>query len=116
MLPLASVIAAEFSDASYRADLASIVGDRSDDALAAWIDALCRERLGQAVVGGRFSCKSVGAVFGLALASGDSVVLKLFHPTFDPAQLDAIDRCLAHIVASGYPAPTPLGGCSRPTA
>ena len=80
---LAAVISAEFDDARYRADLASIAGARSDEALASWIDELCRAQLGQEVIGARFACKSVGAVFGLTLADTTAVVLKLFPATFD---------------------------------
>jgi hypothetical protein len=110
---LASVIATEFDEEWYRADLASIVGDRSDDELAAWIDALCRAQLGREIIDARFASKSVGAVFGLTLAGGANVVLKLFPQTFSEAELRAIERCLAHANASGYPAPKQLGPLVR---
>ena len=105
---LASLIAAEFDEAWYRADLAAIVGDRSDHELAAWIDELCREHLGHEVVDARFANKSVGAVFGLSLAGGSNVVLKLFPPTFSEAELRAVERCLAHALDAGFPAPKQL--------
>ena len=107
-MKLASLIATEFDEAWYRADLASIVGDRSDDEIAAWIDSLCRRHLGREVIDARFASKSVGAVFGLALADGEAVVLKLFPQTISEAELRAMGRCLAHAIASGYPAPKQL--------
>lgn len=107
--PLETLLAAEFGDAVYRQDLASIVGARSDAGLAAWIRQLCRDRLGQDMLGARFADKSVGAVFGLALADGSSAVLKLFPPTLDATELAAIERCFNHILSAGYPAPAPRG-------
>src|SRR5262245_60455469 len=62
MQSLAAAIANEFAEPTYRADLGTIAGARSDDELAAWIGELCRERLGSDVVGARFAGKSVGAV------------------------------------------------------
>jgi hypothetical protein len=102
---LVSVIALEFDDDGYRADLASVVGPRSDAALAVWIADLCRVQLAQVAVDARFAHKSVGAVFGLTLRNGDGVVLKLFPSSFDEAALRAIERCHADIVDAGFPAP-----------
>ena len=109
MQSLAAAIANEFAEPAYRADLGTIVGARSDDELAAWIGELCRERLGSDVEGARFAAKSVGAVFGLVLADGAAVVLKLFPPTFVESELRAIERCIAELVAAGFPMPRPLG-------
>jgi len=105
---LASSISTEFDDEHYRADLASIVGVRSDESLALWIDELCRAQVGQAVGGARFACKSFGAVFGLTLADDTAVVLKLFPSTFDETALRAIASCLARIHEAGFPSPKPL--------
>lgn len=109
MQSLAAAIANEFDEPSYRADLGTIVGARSNDELAAWIGELCRERLGSDVAGARFAHKSVGAVFGLVLADGAAVVLKLFPPTFDVSELRAIERCIGELVGAGFPMPRPLG-------
>ncbi|MEO8549686.1 MAG: hypothetical protein ABI678_06925 [Kofleriaceae bacterium] len=105
---LAAVISASFDNEHYRADLASIVGARSDASLAIWIDELCRAHLGHEVGGARFACKSVGAVFGLTLADDSAVVLKLFPSTCDEAALRAIEACLARINQAGFPSPRPL--------
>jgi hypothetical protein len=106
---LERTIAREFAEAAYRADLATVTGARSDGELAAWIAARCREELGSDVDGARFANKSVGAVFGLMLADGRAVVLKLFPATFADAELAAIHRCHAAVHAAGFPAPRPLG-------
>ena len=109
MQSLAAAIANEFSEPGYRADLGTIVGARSDAELAGWIGELCRDRLGSDVVGARFACKSVGAVFGLALANGAAVVLKLFPSVFVELELRAIERCTAELLEAGFPMPRPLG-------
>lgn len=109
MQSLAAAIANEFTEPMDRADLGTIVGARSDEELVAWIGALCRDHLGSDVVGARFTHKSVGAVFGLVLADGAAVVLKLFPPLFLESELRAIERCTLELFAAGIPMPRPLG-------
>lgn len=109
MQSLVAALASEFAEPGYRADLATIVGARSDAELAAWIGELCRDRLGNDVIGARFAAKSVGAVFGLVLADGAAVVLKLFPSLFVESELRAIERCTGELVAAGFPLPRPLG-------
>lgn len=48
-------------------------------------------------------------MFGLALADGVEVVLKLFPPTFVESELRAIERCMAEFFSAGFPMPYPLG-------
>jgi hypothetical protein len=103
---LAALIAAEHPE-PYREDLRTITGARSDPEIAAWIDELVRQELGCGTSGALFGGKSVGAVFGLELTSGERVVLKLFHPMFPPTELQAMQRCLEGLVARGFPAPPP---------
>jgi hypothetical protein len=107
-MKLASIITAEFDEDWYRADLASIVGTRSASELESWIDALCKRELGHRVVDAHFASKSVGAVFGVTLADAARVVLKVFPSNYDEPELRAIESCLAHLVASGFPAPQQL--------
>jgi hypothetical protein len=103
---LAQLIATEHPE-PYREDLRTITGARSDLEIAAWIGDLVGRELGGATSGVLFGGKSVGAVFGLELASGERVVLKLFHPMFPPGELRAMQRCLEALVARGFPAPPP---------
>lgn len=107
------MIAAEFHEAWYRQDLSSIVGDKSADELATWISELCRTHLQQDVAGARFASKSVGAVFGVALASGEHVVLKVFPRSYSDEELRAIERCHAHVHAAHFPTPRQLGPIFR---
>lgn len=103
---LAALIAAEHPE-PYREDLRTITGARTDVEIAGWIDDLVRRELGQTLAAPLFGNKSVGAVFGLELASGERVVLKLFHPAFARQQLQAMQRCQEVLVAQGFPAPAP---------
>lgn len=66
-----------------------------------------RKELGTAMCGAIFATKSVGAVFGIELVSGEQVVLKLFHPTQTMMELAAMHRCLERLVNAGFPAPAP---------
>jgi hypothetical protein len=100
---LAAVIEREFDEPWYRDDLAALVGHRSPAELAAWIEQIYRERLGRTPAIARFASKSFGAVFGF-----DDVVLKLFPSSLSERMLRASERCLAAVVARGYPAPAQL--------
>jgi hypothetical protein len=103
---LAALIAAEHPE-PYREDLRTITGARTDLEIAGWIDDLARRELGQGLGTPLFGGKSVGAVFGLELPSGERVVLKLFHPMFAREQLQAMQRCQERLVELGFPAPPP---------
>ncbi len=111
---LAALIAAEHPE-PYREDLRTITGARSDLEIAEWIDELVRQELGCGTAGALFAGKSVGAVFGLELTSGERVVLKLFHPMFPPAELQAMQRCLEGLVARGFPRHRRARRCSGRT-
>jgi hypothetical protein len=103
---LAALIAAEHPE-PYREDLRTITGARTDLEIAGWVDELARRELGCGMGGALFAGKSVGAVFGLMLESGERVALKLFHPMFAREELQAMQRCLEAVVARGFPAPPP---------
>ena len=109
---LPCVLRASF-DGVWRDDVAAFFAGRSDEQIAALVEALTLEQLGQRVVGATFASKSVGVVFGLELASGESVVLKLFDRAQSKASLATIHRCIDRLVAAGFPA-TP--GRSAPFA
>ena len=57
---------------------------------------------------------SVGALFGLRLRDGSRVALKIHTDRVDDAYLAAVQRVQAHLWASGFPCPRPLG--ARPGA
>jgi len=101
--PLAEILAEEFRDRTYRADLSTIVGDRGFEEVERWVDELTQAQFGVPPSGALFAKKSVGAVFGIVLGSGEPAVLKLFNRSLDRSQLAAMHRCLAVAAAHGFP-------------
>jgi hypothetical protein len=92
----------------WRDDLTAFLGGRSNEQIVALVEQLVRENLGSPVVGATFASKSVGAVFGVRLSSGEAVVLKLFDKTQTKASLATVHRCIARLVEAGVPAPRVL--------
>jgi Phosphotransferase enzyme family len=103
--PLATILAGEFRDRVHRADLATLVGDRSHEETERWVDELTEAQLGVKCAGALFAKKSVGAVFGIVLESGEPAVLKLFNRSYTRAELSAMHRCLSVASAHGFPVP-----------
>jgi phosphotransferase family enzyme len=103
--PLAEILANEFRDRVYRADLATLVGDRSHEETERWIEELTSAQLGEHCAGALFAKKSVGAVFGIVLESGEPAVLKLFNRSYMHGELLAMHRCLSTAAAHGFPVP-----------
>jgi hypothetical protein len=103
--PLAEILAEEFRDRRYRADFATIVGDRSHEEVERWVEELTLAQLGVPPSGALFVKKSVGAVFALVLENGEPAVLKLFNRSFKHEELLAMQRCLSVATAHGYPVP-----------
>ena len=103
--PLAEVLADEFRDRAYKNDLATLVGDRGFEEIERWIDELTEAHLGEQTSGALFAKKSVGAVFGIVLSSGEPAVLKLFNRTNQLSELSAMHRCLTAAGANGFPVP-----------
>lgn len=103
--PLAEILAEEFRERLYKDDLATLVGNRSNQEIARWVEQLTEAQLDERPVGALFAKKSVGAVFGIVLESGEPAVLKLFNRSFKRAELDAMHRCLGFAAAHGYPVP-----------
>src|SRR3954462_9808620 len=93
--PLAEILAEEFRDRTYKADLSTLVGDRGFEEVERWVEELTLAQLGVPPSGALFAKKSVGAVFAIVLESGEPAVLKLFNRSLGHAQLSAMHRCLA---------------------
>lgn len=106
LLPLHNLLNTEF-EGKWRVDLATITGSRSNQQISILVEHLAWKELGQGTRGAIFVEKSVGAVFGLELASGEQVVLKLFHPSQSLKQLATVHQCLEVLVNSNFPAPPP---------
>ncbi len=104
-MSLSAILAQEFRDRTYRSDLESLVGERSNDAIEHWVDELALAHLGVRTSGALFAKKSVGAVFGLVLEHGELAVLKLFHRAYSERELLAMHECMQAASASGFPVP-----------
>jgi hypothetical protein len=100
--PLDAVLNDSFKGV-WRDDLTAFAGGRSDEQIVALVERLARENLGRGVAGATFATKSVGAVFGLELSSGEAVVLKLFDKTQTKASLAVVHRCIARLSDAGFP-------------
>jgi hypothetical protein len=103
--PLAEILADQFRDRAYKSDLATLVGDRSNEEIERWVEELTLTELGARYSGGLFATKSAGAVFGIVLENGEPAVLKLFNQTFSQTQLLAMHRCMTGAATQGYPVP-----------
>jgi len=101
--PLAEILAEEFRERRYQDDLASLIGERSHGETAAWVEELTMAQLGVRSSGALFAKKSVGAVFGIVLESGEPAVLKLFNRSYAVSELVAMHQCLAGAAAHGFP-------------
>ena len=56
-----------------------MVGNRDFHEVESWVAELTQAQLGVPLSGALFAKKSVGAVFGIVLESGEPAVLKLFN-------------------------------------
>ena len=101
--PLAEILAGEFRDRTYKADLGTLVGNRDFHQVESWVAELTQAQLGVPPSGALFAKKSVGAVFGIVLESGEPAVLKLFNKSLNHSELSAMHRCLAVAAAHGFP-------------
>ncbi len=74
------------------------------------VDGVCRSVIGSGVRQLLFRSKAVGDVFGVRLADGSRVVVKLHQPREEPETLAAVLEVQAHHHRVGFPCPEPLGG------
>jgi Ser/Thr protein kinase RdoA (MazF antagonist) len=76
----------------------------------AWLADTLRERLAVDVSEILFRAGRIDAVYGLLLADGRKVVLKVHRPPVDVSGLEAQREALAYLASTGYPAPEPVDG------
>src|SRR3982751_950481 len=100
--PLAQILAEAFRERLYKADFATVVGDRSNEETERWIEELTHAQLGVRLSGAMFVKKSVSAVFAIVLESGEPAVLKLFNRSFQHSELLAMHTCLDVAGAHGF--------------
>ena len=115
VMPLSTILAQEFRDPEYRSDLASLVGERSNDAIEHWVDELTFAHLGVHPSGALYALKSVGAVFCLVLERGELAVLKLFNRAYTLRELTSMHECMLAASAHGFPVPRLRSELFEPT-
>ncbi len=110
-MKLAQVIAANLAEHGIALVGPAIHGTDDPGAIAAAVDALCRETLGSGVADGLFYAVSMGAVAGVTLADGRRVVVKGYQPSKSArAFLEEIVRIRRHLTQAGVPSPAVLAG------
>jgi hypothetical protein len=78
--------------------------------IADMVSEFCLERFGHPAIEGLFYRGSVGAVFGLGLADGNRVVLKVYQSRWSERFLRAVQAVRARLAAEGFPCAEPLLG------
>jgi hypothetical protein len=92
-----------------RAFFGSVRAAEVDDFLAATV----RERLGAELEAILFRAGRIDAVYGLRLADGRKVALKVHRPPVDVDGLAAGREVLGYLASTGYPCPEPVDGPAR---
>jgi Ser/Thr protein kinase RdoA (MazF antagonist) len=87
---------------------AAIFSNPDPDSIAGLITDAAQQQLGVPVTGGLFYAASAGCVFGLQLADGRSIVLKVYQSHWDPSFLRAVQRVQDSVALTGFPCPRPL--------
>src|SRR5215204_6181395 len=87
----------------------SLFGDAGPARVRQALTAFCGKELGSEPAELRFFRMSVGAVFGLRLADGRAVVVKLHLRRERLRRLAAVQRVQRHLTDNGFPCPRPIG-------
>jgi Ser/Thr protein kinase RdoA (MazF antagonist) len=88
--------------------LPEVFPDPTPEAIGALVDEWCRRVLGAEPADAEFFSASVGSVYGLRLADGRRVVVKVHPPRARPRYLEAMQAVQRSLAEAGFPAPMPL--------
>jgi phosphotransferase family enzyme len=75
-----------------------------------WVAGVVRQQLGRRAQDMLFRAGRIDAVYGLRMADGSAVVLRLYRPPVDVGVLEARLEALGILTGHGYPCPQPLSG------
>jgi phosphotransferase family enzyme len=89
-----------------------IFGDVGADGVRDWLDRHVRARLDAGIDSIAFTAGDIGAVFGLRLHNGRTVVLKALRPGASLVRVQNVVACQNRLAAAGFPAPAVLDGPS----
>lgn len=83
----------------------AILGESDPSKVRSEVEALCREHLNADVARVHFCRFGVGVAFGLVLADGRTVFLKVWSPETDAGMLQAVSMVQDGLARAGFPAP-----------
>jgi phosphotransferase family enzyme len=103
------LIAERFAEWEYMPHAVSeVFPDPTPGAIGALVDEWCRRALGAEPAHAEFFAAGVGSVYGLRLADGRRVVVKVHPPRASPRYLEAMQTVQRSLADAGFPAPAPL--------
>jgi hypothetical protein len=88
----------------------AVFGYLTRDQVDSWLNSHVRARLSAEVSEVLFRSGRIGAVYGLRLNDGNSVVVKVYRKPLNTGNLSAISACQRLLADTGYPCPAPLDG------
>ena len=110
---IADVVRAEIARDGITTVEELIFGTPEPTAIARIVEGFCQSHLSSTVARALFFRVTVGCTFGVELAGGNQIVIKVFQPRWSEVFLNATRRVQDHIARSGFPAPRPLGPLAR---
>jgi hypothetical protein len=109
-----ALIAERLADWGYMPHAVSeVFPDPTPGAMGAAVDAWCRRALGAEPAHAEFFAAGVGSVYGLRLADGSRVVVKVHPPRASARYLEAMQVVQRTLAEAGFPAPAPLAAPAR---
>jgi hypothetical protein len=90
-----------------------LFGVDDPEPIAEIISGICREHLGSPPADALFYRGSAGCVFGVALANGSEVVLKVYQERWGLKFLEAAQSVQRNLAAAGFPCAAPVLGPRR---
>ena len=92
---------------------ATVFGTEHPDRIVRLLHAYCRDHLGAELTTLLFYRRGVGAVFGLRLADGRAVVVKVHRPDLVGGRMAGVVQIQRHLADLGLPAPRPFVAPAR---
>ncbi len=111
MQTIAQAVAAEIAECERPPAVeGAVLGTGEPAAIERLVRAVCRDTLRAEIAGCAFYEGGVGCVFGLELAGGRRVVMKVHGAGVPAARLRSVIAVQTHLANAGFPCPAPLRG------
>jgi len=88
----------------------AVFGTAAPEEISRFLTSFCERETGASVTGGLFYRASAGCAAGVALDSGDRVVVKAYQPRWTGGFLTAVAEVQSHLARAGFPCAEPLSG------